>query len=130
MANQARQTVPVINSESPIVSTGAETLIPAMCSSTFAKKANEDGVVTYVDNNVIIVQGKSGKSQVIDIRPSRLISGSGKNAALTFTPLVIPGDKVDKFKILASNQYIKPTLTQGVNALCCYLSYPYGKRSK
>ena len=52
-ANQARQTVPVVNSESPIVSTGAETLIPAMCSSTFAKKANEDGVVTYVDNNVI-----------------------------------------------------------------------------
>ena len=122
-ANQARQTVPVVSSESPIVSTGAETLIPAMCSSTFAKKADEDGVVTYVDNNVIIVQGKSGKSQCIDIRPSRLISGSGKNAALTFTPLVKPGDKVDKFKILASNQYVKPTLTQGVNALTAYMSY-------
>ena len=122
-ANQARQTVPVLQSESPIVSTGAETIIPAMCSSTFAKKANEDGTVTYVDNNIIIVQGKSGKNQVIDIRPNRLISGSGKNAALTFTPLVKPGDKVDKFKILAKNQYINPTLTQGVNALVAYMSY-------
>jgi len=122
-ANQARQTVPVLQSESPIISTGAETIIPAMCSSTFAKKANEDGVVKYVDDNVIIVQGKSGKNQIIDIRPSRLISGSGKNAALTFTPLVKPGDKVDKFKILAKNQYISPTLTQGVNALVAYMSY-------
>lgn len=122
-ANQARQTVPVLQSESPIVSTGAETLIPAMCSSTFAKKAEENGTVTYVDENVIIVKGESGKNQIIDIRPSRLISGSGKNTALTFTPLVKPGDKVDKFKILASNQYIKPTLTQGVNALTAYMAY-------
>lgn len=121
--SQARQAVPIISSESPIVMTGAEAVIPAMTSSTFTKKANEDSVVEYVDNNIIILKGKSGKKQVVDIQPHMIISGSGKNAALEPSPLVKAGDTVKKFQILAQNQFIKPTLTQGINASCAYMSY-------
>lgn len=122
-ASQARQAVPMINSEPPIVGTGAEAVIPAMCSSTFAKKANASGVVQYADDKVIIVKGDDNRQEIIDIRPKCLISGSGKNAAIEYKSLVKAGDRVNKFQILASNQFIKPTLTQGVNALCCYMSY-------
>lgn len=122
-ANQARQTVPIENSEVPIIGTGAEAVIPAMCSSTFSKKSNAPGVVTYVDDKVIIVKGDDNRQEIIDIRPKCLISGSGKNAALEYTPMVKAGDRVNKFQILASNQFIKPTLTQGINALTCYMSY-------
>ena len=122
-ANQARQTVPIEGSEVPIVGTGAEAVIPAMCSSTFSKKSNASGIVQYVDDKVIIVKGDDNRPEIIDIRPKCLISGSGKNAALEYTPMVKPGDRFNKFQILASNQFIKPTLTQGINALTCYMSY-------
>ena len=122
-ANQARQTVPIENSEVPLIGTGAEAVIPAMCSSTFSKKSNAPGTVTYVDDKVIIIKGDDNRPEIIDIRPKCLISGSGKNAALEYTPMVKAGDRVNKFQILASNQFIKPTLTQGINALTCYMSY-------
>lgn len=121
--SQARQAVPIQSSELPIIMTGAESIIPSMTSSTFAKKADDDSTVEYVDDNVIIMKNNNGNLQAIDMRPETLISGSGKNAAIEQKPLVKVGDKVKKFQIVAQNQFIKPYLTQGINASCAYMSY-------
>lgn len=122
-SNQARQAVPVINSEIPMVCSGYEAHIASVTSSVFAKRAKDSGKVAYVDDNVIIIDRADGKKEVIDIRPSPLKSGSGIDSAITYKPIVKAGDTVKNHQLLATNEYIKPVLTQGVNAKCCYLSY-------
>lgn len=122
-SNQARQAVPVINSEVPMVCSGYESHIASVTSSVFAKRAKIAGKVSYVDENIIILENNEGKKEVVDIRPSPLKSGSGIDSAVTYTPTVKTGDTVKNHQLLATNEYIQPVLTQGVNAKCCYLSY-------
>ena len=122
-SNQARQAVPILSSEPPMVGTGYESNVASLCSGTFTKKAKSNGKVEYVDKNVIIVTYDDGKKESLDIRPTNLISGSGLDSALTYEVGVKVGDKVTKDQMLATNQFIKPVLSQGVNAKTCYLSY-------
>lgn len=122
-SNQMRQAVPVLNSEKPLVGSGYEASIGSMCSTTFAKKSNLDGKVVYVDKNVVVLQDKDGNKQVVDVRPQSLASGSGLDTGLTYTPSVKVGQDVKKNDIIATNQFINQTLTQGLNAKACYLSY-------
>lgn len=122
-SNQARQAVPILSSEPPMVGSGYESNVAALCSGTFTKKAKANGKVEYVDKNVIIVTYEDGKKESLDIRPTNLISGSGLDSALTYEVGVKVGDKVSKDQMLATNQFIKPVLSQGVNAKTCYLSY-------
>lgn len=122
-SNQTRQALPLEESEVPYVCSGFESKVAALLSSTFVRKAKDNGEVLYMDENIIIIETEKGEKQVIDIRPESLKSGSGIDAAITFTPKVKVGEKVKKNQILATNQFIKPVLTQGINAKCCYLSY-------
>lgn len=122
-ANQGRQAVPVIHAEKPIISTGYESVLPAIASETFAKKANFDGIVRYIDKNVMIIQSPENRIQTIDLRAQELLSGSGMNSAITHTPIVNVGDQVHKGQILNKNQYIDNSLTQGLNARVAYIPY-------
>jgi DNA-directed RNA polymerase beta subunit len=122
-SNQSRQALPLETAEVPMVSSGFESRVPALLSSTFSKKAEYDGTVVYIDDNIMIIENENGEKQVIDIRPEKLKSGSGVDASISYTPQVKPGDKVKKHQLLATNQFIQPVLTQGINAKCCYLSY-------
>jgi len=121
--NQARQALPIVSAETPIVMTGAETIVPTMTSSTFAKRAKQDGTITHIDNNIMIVQHNNNTKDVIDLRPTELKSGSGISSAITHTPSVKVGDKVKANRLLTTNEFLKPVLTQGVNVRCAYLSY-------
>lgn len=122
-SNQNRQALPLEQTEVPLVATGIESKVAPLLSSTFTKKADNDGVVEYIDENVIVVKLNNGKYQVVDIRPQALKSGSGMDAAITYEPTVKVGQKVKKFQILTVNQFIKPTMAQGLNAKACFLSY-------
>lgn len=122
-SNQSRQALPLETSEIPYVCSGFESKVAPLLSSTFVRKAKDDGKVIYIDEHVMVIETKTGEKQIIDLRPEQLKSGSGMDAAITFKPTVKVGDKVRKHQILASNQFIKPILTQGINAKCCYLSY-------
>ncbi len=121
--NQARQTIPIVSSEVPMVMTGTETVIPTMTSSTFTKRAKKDGVVTHIDNNIIVLKYDDGTKEAIDIRPTQLKSGSGIDSAITFEPSVKVGDKVKMNRLLTTNEFLQPVLTQGINVKCAYLSY-------
>lgn len=121
--NQARQTVPIVDGEEPILLTGTESTIPALTSSTFTKRAKKDGVVKYIDENVIILEYTDGTKEAIDIRPTQLKSGSGIDSAITHTPSVRVGDSVRQNRMLTRNEFLKPILSQGVNVKCGYLSY-------
>lgn len=121
--NQTRQALPIVNAETPMVMTGAETIVPTMTSSTFAKRAKQDGTITHIDNNIMIVQHEDNTKDVIDLRPTELKSGSGISSAITHTPSVKVGDKVKANRLLTTNEFLKPVLTQGINVKCAYLSY-------
>lgn len=121
--NQARQTIPIITSEMPMIMTGSETVVPSMVSSTFTKRAKKNGTVVYIDNNVIVLQYEDGVKEAIDIRPMQLKSGSGIDSAITFEPSVKVGDTVKANRLLTTNEFLKPVLTQGINVKCAYLSY-------
>ena len=122
-ANQNRQALPIEHSKVPLVCGGIEARVAPLLSDTFVKKAEDDGVVEYIDNNIIAIKKKNGKYQVVDIRPQALKSGSGMDAAITNEPIVKVGQKVRKFQPLTVNQFIKPALAQGLNAKACFLSY-------
>jgi len=121
--NQARQAVPIVSSEEPIVLTGAEASIPTLTSSTFTKRAKKDGTVIHIDDNVIILQYTDGSKEAFDIRPVQLKSGSGLDSAITYSPSVRVGDNVKRNRMLTTNQFMKPILAQGINLKCAYMSY-------
>lgn len=121
--NQARQTVPIVQGEEPMILTGSESLIPALTSTTFTKRATKDGTVTHIDDNVIIMKYEDGTKEAIDIRPTQLKSGSGIDSAITHTPSVRVGDQVKRNRMLTRNEFLKPILAQGINVKCAYLSY-------
>ena len=118
--SQCRQVVPINESEPPLCMTGMETCLPNYASTTFTKKAKDDGVAEYVDENVIIVKYKNGTTEAMNIRPSELQTGSGKHSALTHTPTVKTGDNITAGQHLITNQFIKPFYASGKNVLACY----------
>ena len=56
-ANMQRQAVPLIKSESPIVGTGIE--YKAAVDSRIVITAKNDGVVSYVDSNKVVIDTKT-----------------------------------------------------------------------
>ena len=118
--SQGRQAVPIVSSESPLVGTGMETYLPSYASSKFVKRSPVDGVVSYIDDKIIIVRNINGKSFPINIAPSDLQTGAGKFSGLEHTPTVKVGDKVSRNQNLVTNQFIKPAYSAGSNVLVCY----------
>lgn len=120
-ASQSRQVVPITHSESPLIGTGMEAYLPNYSSEKFSKRSPCDGVVTYIDNRVIIIKDPlTNKSYSVDISPSSLQTGSGKYNALTHTVMVEVGAKVRKNQHLVTNQFIKPVYSSGCNILACF----------
>ena len=118
--SQGRQVVPILTSEVPLVGTGTEAYLPSYASDKFIKKAPVDGVVTYIDDKVIIIKDARNKAYAVNITPSSLQTGAGRANGLEHTPTVKVGDKVNKNQNLVTNQFIKPTYSAGSNVLVCY----------
>ena len=98
--NQSKQTLPLKNPQSPPVMSGYESILPSVLSSSFVKKAPCDGRITRITDHAIYLKC-GNRSQSVDITPSHLKSGSGKNTLSVFKPTVVTGQDVKKGKIIA-----------------------------
>ena len=98
--NQAKQSLPLKNPQSPPVMSGYESILPSVLSSSFVKKSPCDGKITRITDHAIYLKC-GNRSQSVDITPVHLKSGSGKNTLSVFKPTVVTGQSVNKGKIIA-----------------------------
>jgi len=93
-SNMQRQAVPLIKAEAPIIGTGIE--YKAAQDSGTCIVAGQDGVVTYVDGNKVVVEGKQGKEEHFLTKFKR----SNQGTCLNQRPIVVSGTKVKKGDVL------------------------------
>ena len=106
-ANMQRQAVPLINPVSPYVGTGIEHRVATDSGSAIV--AQENGVVTYVDSNRIVVNGDEGE-HVYKLQKFRR---SNAGTCINQRPVVVTGERVDRGDILADG----PSMQNGELAL-------------
>ena len=94
-ANMQRQAVPLIRTDSPIVGTGIE--YKAAVDSGIVIMAKNDGVVSYVSANKIIIDTKTGKDEYHLIKYQR----SNQGTCINQKPIVRKGEKVKKGDVIA-----------------------------
>ena len=117
-ANMQRQAVPVIKPESPIVGTGIE--YKAAVDSGIVICAKNDGVVSFVDANKIIVDTKVGKEEYHLIKYQRSNSGTCINQR----PIVVKGEKVKKGDVIADGPSTQNgELSLGKNILVGFMNW-------
>ncbi len=114
-SNMQRQAVPLLVAEPPIVATGLETAV-AMNSGMIVK-AQQDGTITYVDSNRIIVDHTN-------IYKLRKYVGLNERTCLNQKPVVEVGQKVKKGEILADGaSTFKGELALGRNVLVGFMAW-------
>ncbi len=106
-SNMQRQAVPVIKPQAPLVGTGIEEKIARDSQRVII--ADEDGEVTEVDANSIVLKTKSGVKEYKLYKFQR----SNQYTCISQKPLVKKGDRVKKGEILADG----PSIDNGVLAL-------------
>lgn len=105
-ANQSRQILPIKNPEPPIVQSGYESILTNVVSDSFIKRAPCNGKVTSITTDHIEFQCSGGEKDEVDITPTSLKSGSGKNTLSTFNVIVRKGQSVKKNDIVAEGSCI------------------------
>jgi len=101
LANQAKQMLPLKNSQAPTVRSGYESILTGVLSDNFIKRAPCAGKILSITKDAITIQCTSGKKEVIDISPVHLRSGSGKNTLSVFKAIVKSGAIVKHGEIIA-----------------------------
>ena len=89
-SNMQRQAVPLVKAEAPIIGTGIE--YKAAQDSGTCIVAGQDGVVTYVSADKVVVEGKQGKEEHVLTKFKR----SNQGTCLNQRPIVTKGTKVKK----------------------------------
>lgn len=113
-SNMQRQAVPLLITEAPIVGTGLEKVVAQ--NSGMVIRAEKAGKVTYVDANVIEVDGRS--------YPLRKYSGLNERTCLNQKPIVSVGQKVKKDEILCDSAATQNgELALGRNVLVAFMSW-------
>jgi len=113
-SNMQRQAVPLLITEAPLVGTGMEKIVAQ--NSGMVIRAERAGKVTYVDADVIEVDGKR--------YPMRKYTGLNERTCLNQVPIVNIGDRVKKGQPLcdsAATQYGE--LALGRNVLVAFMSW-------
>ncbi|MDD3304302.1 MAG: DNA-directed RNA polymerase subunit beta, partial [Clostridia bacterium] len=117
-ANMQRQAVPLIKAESPIVGTGIE--YKAAVDSRIVLTAKNDGVVSYVDANKIIIDTKTGKDEYHLIKYQR----SNQGTCINQKPIVIKGEKVKKGDVIVDGPSTENgELALGKNILVGFMTW-------
>ncbi len=117
-SNMQRQAVPCIKPQAPFVATGFEAT--AARDSGLLIIAEDDGKVTYVDAQKIIVKTGHHDREYSLVHFAR----SNQVTALHHTPLVKVGERVTKSQVLADNSSTKDgELALGQNLLVAFLSW-------
>ncbi|MCA9077386.1 MAG: DNA-directed RNA polymerase subunit beta [Planctomycetaceae bacterium] len=113
-SNMQRQAVPLLITEAPIVGTGLEEQVPVY--SGMLQRAERAGRVTYVDANVVEVEGKR--------YPLRKFTGLNERTCLNQTPLVEVGQRVKRDEILCDSAATQNgILALGRNVLVAFMSW-------
>ncbi len=117
-SNMQRQAVPLIRSDSPIVGTGIE--YKAAVDSGIVITAKNDGVVSYVSANKIIIDTKTGKDEYHLIKYQR----SNQGTCINQKPIVLKGEKVKKGDVIADGPSTdKGELALGKNILVGFMTW-------
>ena len=105
-ANMQRQAVPLIYPEAPHVGTGLEAVVAR--DASILVHAEDDGVVTYVSGDQIVVKGKKTKTYTL-----QKYLRSNQNTCKNQKPIVSLGQTIKKGDVLADG----PSSDQGELAL-------------
>ena len=117
-ANMQRQAVPLIKTDSPIVGTGIE--YKAAVDSGIVIVAKNDGVVSYVSADKIVIDTKSGKDEYTLIKYQRSNAGT----CIMQKPIVRKGEKVKKGEVIADGPSTQNgELALGKNLLIGFMTW-------
>ncbi len=117
-SNMQRQAVPLLKTDSPIVGTGIE--YKAAVDSGIVILAKNDGVVSYVSANKIIIDTKKGKDEYHLIKYQR----SNQGTCINQKPIVLKGEKVKKGDVIADGPSTdKGELALGKNILVGFMTW-------
>jgi DNA-directed RNA polymerase subunit beta len=113
-SNMQRQAVPLLETEPPVVATGMEKIVAE--NSGMVIRAEEDGVVSYVDSERIVVND--------NIHKLRKFSGLNERTCLNQRPIVKHGQKVKKGQVIADGPATRNgELALGRNVLVAFMSW-------
>lgn len=113
-SNMQRQAVPLLITERPVVGTGMEDCVAQ--HSGMLVRAEKAGRVTYVDANVIEVDGRK--------YPLRKFTRLNERTCLNQKPIVSMGDKVKAGQLLCDSAATKSgSLALGRNVLVAFMSW-------
>ncbi len=113
-SNMQRQAVPLLITEAPIVGTGMEKVVAE--NSGMLIRADRAGKVTYVDANVVEVEGKR--------YPLRKYVGLNERTCLNQKPMVEVGQRVRKGQLLCDSAATSHgELALGRNVLVAFMSW-------
>ena len=114
-SNMQRQAVPLLVAEPPIVATGLERAVAI--NSGMVVKAAQDGTITYVDSNKIVID----QNHVYKLRK---YVGLNERTCLNQKPVIQVGQKVKKGEILADGaSTYKGELALGRNVLVAFMAW-------
>src|SRR5690606_35847285 len=120
-SNMQRQAVPLLNADVPIVSTGME--LRAAYDSGQISIAEEDGIVTSVQGDRIVVRSEAGDH----IYNLRKYERSNQSTCIDQRPIVEKGQSVRKGDVIADSSSTKRgNLALGHDVLCAFMSWQGG----
>lgn len=105
-ANQIKQALPLKDPEPPVIQSGYESILTNVISDSFIKRAPCDGTVTDVTKDHVEFTCKDKTKIEIDVNPTQLKTGSGKNTLSVFNVIVKKGQSVKKNDIIAEGSCI------------------------
>lgn len=118
-AAQESQSVPLLRPQAPLIGTGLEEILARGSRSLI--EADEGGVVSYVDAEVIRVKGAGGREKVY--RLQKFIK-SNQETCYNQKPIVDKGQRVKRGDILADGPSIdKGELALGANLKIAYMCW-------
>jgi DNA-directed RNA polymerase subunit beta len=121
-SNMQAQAVPLVNPDSPMISTGMERY--AALDSGQVVVAHEDGDVISVTGQQIVVKNAEGKNDVYHLRKYQR---SNQSTCIDQRPAVVKGQRIRKGDILAdSSSTVGGKLALGQNVVVAFLSWEGG----
>ena len=119
-SNMQRQAVPLIQTESPLIGTGMESIVAKDSGVTVLAKA--PGVVESVDGTRIVVRNNGGGVDIYNLTKFRR---SNQNTCLNQKPIVFRGDVLEDGQVIADGPSTdKGELALGKNVIVAFM--PWG----
>jgi DNA-directed RNA polymerase subunit beta len=120
-SNMQRQTVPLVQPEAPLVSTGMEWR--AALDSGQIVLAEEDGEVISVTGEEIVLRSSDG----LHAYPLRKYQRSNQSTCIDHRPIVNKGQRVEKGQVIADSSSTEAgELALGQNVVCAFMSWEGG----